>query len=93
MELYLRFKQQVQTMPEALCLFHVIFPIKISNIQPGNVATSLHAKSTDQSAQKRYGSLNEGQYLKPEDIAMAVSYALNTPFNVAVNEILVKLSY
>ncbi|WP_133128507.1 SDR family oxidoreductase [Legionella nagasakiensis] len=64
--------------------------IKITNIQPGNVQTSLHTKSTQTKAIAQYGTTNAGQYLSTNDIVNAVSYALSTPFQVAVNEILIE---
>lgn len=64
--------------------------IKITNIQPGNVDTNLHGKSTDLSSEKHYGSENAGQYLNPEDIANACLFALMQSKNAAVNEILLE---
>lgn len=64
--------------------------LKVTNIQPGNVATPLHQKSTDFNAQKNYGSRDEGQYISTQDIVQAVIYALSTSKNAAVNELLIE---
>lgn len=64
--------------------------IKVTNIQPGNVDTPLHARSTHEDAIKEYGTQNEGQYLQPSDIADAISYAISMPHHVAVNEVLIE---
>lgn len=64
--------------------------IKITNIQPGNVATPLHAKSTDKQALSDYATENVGQYLEVQDIVNAVTYAISTPHHIAVNEILIE---
>lgn len=64
--------------------------VKITNIQPGNVDTSLHQLSTDADAVGQFGTQNQGQYLNPQDIADAVDYAVSTPHQVAVNEILIE---
>lgn len=64
--------------------------VKVTNIQPGNVHTPLHQKSTEAEAVSTYGSENEGQYLSTTDIVEAITYALSTPFQVAVNEILIE---
>lgn len=64
--------------------------IKVTNIQPGNVRTDLHQKSTDKEATSKYATKDEGQYLNTSDIVEAVYYALSTPHNVAVNEVLVE---
>ncbi|QDP71318.1 SDR family oxidoreductase [Legionella israelensis] len=64
--------------------------IKITNIQPGNVQTPLHNKSTDKEAVERYGTIDSGQYLAPDDVVNAIHFALATPFEVAVNEILIE---
>lgn len=64
--------------------------IKITNIQPGNVATNLHGKSQDKACEEQYGSSNTGQFLKANDIAQACLFALSQPQNAAVNEILLE---
>lgn len=64
--------------------------IKVINIQPGNVDTPLHNNSTEVNAIENYAIQNSGQYLSTFDIVEAVNYALGTPFNVAVNSILIE---
>ena len=64
--------------------------VKVTNIQPGNVATPLHGKSTEEKAIAEYGSENDGQYLQVSDIVEAISYAISTPHKIAVNEILIE---
>lgn len=64
--------------------------IKITNIQPGNVDTPLHARSTDKDALNKHSTINKGQYLGVNDIVEAIDYAITTPHKVAVNEILLE---
>ena len=64
--------------------------LKITTIQPGNVATDLPALSHDAEAVKRYGQPSGARILDPEDVAMSVVHALKQPEHVAINEILVE---
>ncbi len=64
--------------------------IKVTTIQPGNVATDLLTMSDDQEALDLYGQPSGGRVLDPEDVAASVVYALSQPDHVAVNEILVE---
>lgn len=64
--------------------------LRVTSVQPGNVATDLHALSTDTTAVDRYATSGSGRMLEPADIAAAVVYALRQPSTVAVNEILVE---
>lgn len=64
--------------------------VKVTNIQPGNVNTPLHDKSTAIDAIKNYATLNSGQYLSTSDIVEAINFAVATPFKVAVNSILIE---
>jgi NADP-dependent 3-hydroxy acid dehydrogenase YdfG len=64
--------------------------IKVTTIQPGNVATDLIALSSDQEALKLYGQQGGARVLDPEDVAASVVHALRQPEHVAVNEILVE---
>lgn len=64
--------------------------LKVTTIQPGNVATDLPALSHDAEAMERYGQPGGARVLDPEDIAASVVYALRQPDHVAVNEILVE---
>ncbi|CAA9462669.1 MAG: 3-oxoacyl-[acyl-carrier protein] reductase [uncultured Rubrobacteraceae bacterium] len=64
--------------------------IKVTTIQPGNVATDLSSLSTDVEALELYGQPGEARVLDPEDVAASVVYALRQPDHAAVNEILVE---
>jgi NADP-dependent 3-hydroxy acid dehydrogenase YdfG len=64
--------------------------LKVTTIQPGNVATDLSALSHDTEALERYGQPSGARVLDPEDVAASVIYALRQPDHVAVNEILVE---
>jgi NADP-dependent 3-hydroxy acid dehydrogenase YdfG len=64
--------------------------IKVTTVQPGNVATDLLALSSDEEALKLYGEQSGARVLDPEDIAASVVHALRQPDHVAINEILVE---
>ncbi len=64
--------------------------IKVTTVQPGNVATDLLALSSDEEALKLYGQPGGARVLDPEDVAASVVHALRQPDHVAVNEILVE---
>ena len=64
--------------------------IKVTTIQPGNVATDLLALSSDEEALKLYGQQSGARVLDPEDVAVSVVHALRQPDHVAINEILVE---
>ncbi|MDX6378994.1 MAG: hypothetical protein QOI57_18 [Rubrobacteraceae bacterium] len=64
--------------------------IKVTTIQPGNVATELPALSHDAEALERYGQPSGARILDPEDVAASVIHALRQPDHIAVNEILVE---
>ena len=64
--------------------------LKVTTVQPGNVATDLHSMSTDEEAVEAYGGVDESLVLNPEDVAASVVHALVQPEHVAVNEILVE---
>jgi NADP-dependent 3-hydroxy acid dehydrogenase YdfG len=64
--------------------------LKVTTIQPGNVATDLLALSRDEEALERYGQPSGARILDPEDVAASVIHALKQPEHVAVNEILVE---
>ncbi|KAE9548504.1 hypothetical protein FO519_008280 [Halicephalobus sp. NKZ332] len=67
------------------------YNVKITNIQPGEVATKLADKSTDQEARNKYEACQAGyKVLDPEDVARAVLFVLSQPAHVAVNEILIQ---
>jgi NADP-dependent 3-hydroxy acid dehydrogenase YdfG len=64
--------------------------LKVTTIQPGNVATDLIEMSGDEEALEEYGQPGESRVLDPEDVAASVVHALAQPEHVAVNEILVE---
>ena len=64
--------------------------LKVTTVQPGNVATDLLELSGDEEALEQYGRPTGGKVLDPEDVARAVIYALSQPDHVAVNEVLVE---
>ena len=64
--------------------------LKVTTIQPGNVATDLRAMSDDREALERYGAPSGTRVLDPDDVAASVVHALRQPEHVAVNEILVE---
>ncbi len=64
--------------------------LKVTTIQPGNVATDLLTLSRDKEALELYGQPSGVRVLDPEDVAASVVHALKQPEHVAVNEILVE---
>mmetsp|Transcript_10192 Transcript_10192/g.18612 ORF Transcript_10192/g.18612 Transcript_10192/m.18612 type:complete len:1403 (-) Transcript_10192:641-4849(-) len=64
--------------------------LRVTCIQPGNVATPLLSTSTDSDALKAYGEPTGAKVLEPADIGRAVVYAVTQPEWCAVNEILVE---
>ena len=64
--------------------------LKVTTIQPGNVATDLISISEDEEALEEYGQPGESRVLDPEEVAASVVHALVQPEHVAVNEILVE---
>ncbi len=63
--------------------------VKVTTVQPGNVATELFDLSTDEEAVELYGP-SGARVLDPEDVAASVVHALRQPEHVAVNEVLVQ---
>src|ERR687894_2594425 len=80
----------VEAVSQAFRLNTVGTGLKVTTIQPGNVATELLAMSGDEEALRRYGEPSGARVLEAEDIAASVMYALSQPDHVAVNEILVE---
>ena len=80
----------VEAVSQALRLETAGTGIKVTTIQPGNVATDLPALSHDAEAVERYGQPSGARILDPEDVAASVVHALKQPDHVAVNEILVE---
>jgi len=64
--------------------------VKVTTIQPGNVATDLISMSGDEEALEEYGQPGGARVLDPEDVAASILHALVQPEHVAVNEILVE---
>ena len=64
--------------------------LKVTTVQPGNVATDLLSMSADEEALETYGQPSGSRLLDPEDVAASVVHALVQPEHVAVNEILVE---
>ena len=64
--------------------------VKVTTIQPGNVATDLISMSGDEEALEEYGQPGGARVLDPEDVAASVVHALAQPEHVAVNEILIE---
>ena len=64
--------------------------LKVTTLQPGNVATGLRGLSSDQEALELYGKQSGVRFLSAEDVAASVVYALKQPEHVSVNEILVE---
>jgi len=64
--------------------------VKVTTVQPGNVATDLLDLSGDEEALERFGAPTGARVLDPEDVAASVVYALSQPEHVAVNEVLVE---
>lgn len=64
--------------------------LRVTSIQPGNVATDLLGMSTDQEALKKYGEPSGAKVLDPENVADSIVYALKQPEHVAVNELMIE---
>ncbi|KAF2131732.1 monomodular non-ribosomal peptide synthetase [Dothidotthia symphoricarpi CBS 119687] len=64
--------------------------LRVTSVQPGNVATDLLGMSTDQEALKKYGEPSGAKVLDPEDVAGSIVYALKQPGHVAVNEVMIE---
>ena len=64
--------------------------LKVTTIQPGDVATDLISMSADEEALEEYGQPGDSRVLEPEDVAASVVHALVQPEHVAVNEVLVE---
>jgi NADP-dependent 3-hydroxy acid dehydrogenase YdfG len=64
--------------------------LRVTTVQPGNVATELLSMSADDEALEEFGGASGARVLDPEDVAASVVHALAQPEHVAVNEILVQ---
>ena len=80
----------VEAVSQALRLETAGTGLKVTTVQPGNVATGLLQMSGDEEALEEYAQPNGARTLDPEDVAESVMYALKRPDHVAVNEVLVE---
>lgn len=64
--------------------------LRVTSVQPGNVATDLLGMSTDQEALKKYGEPSGAKVLDAKDVAESIVYAVTRPEHVAVNEVLIE---
>ncbi len=80
----------VESLSQGLRLETVGTGVKVTTIQPGNVATELISMSGDEEALEEYGQPGGTRVLDPEDVAASILHALVQPEHVAVNEILVE---
>ncbi len=65
--------------------------IRVTDVEPGVVATELMEKVEDDEARERFNSFwRDHRALDAADVAAAVLYALRTPPHVNVNEILIR---
>ncbi len=80
----------VESLSQGLRLETAGTGVKVTTIQPGNVATDLLDLSGDGEALEEYGQPTGARVLDPEDVATSVVYALSQPDHVAVNEVLVE---
>lgn len=80
----------VEALSQSLRLETAGTGLKVTTVQPGNVATGLSSMSTDEDALEQYGKPTGARVLDPDDIAGSVIHALKQPDHVSVNEILVE---
>ena len=80
----------VEALSQGLRLETADTGLKVTTIQPGNVATELISMSSDEGALEEYGQPCESRVLDPEDVAASVVHALVQPEHVSVNEILIE---
>ena len=83
-------KSFVEALSQGLRLETAGKGVKVTTIQPGNVATDLISMSGDEEALEEYGQPGGARVLDPEDVAASVVHALAQPEHVAVNEILIE---
>ena len=84
-------KFYIEGFTQALRQEMIEYNVRITNIQPGDVATKLAGRSTDQEAKEKYDFSQAGhKILDPEDVAKTVLFTLSQPTHVALNEILIE---
>uniref|UniRef100_A0A915CWB7 NADP-dependent 3-hydroxy acid dehydrogenase YdfG n=1 Tax=Ditylenchus dipsaci TaxID=166011 RepID=A0A915CWB7_9BILA len=84
-------KFYIEGFSQALRQELVDYGIRVTNIQPGDVATKLASRSSDNEAKTLYDFSKAGhKILEPEDVAQSVLYALSLPSHVALNELLIE---
>lgn len=64
--------------------------IRVTCIQPGDVASDFGCDNPDQEAAEAYGDASPDKEMSPGDIGRAVVYAVSQPKGIAVNEILIE---
>jgi len=73
--------------------------VRVTDIQPGDVATNLIVSNTDQEAADKVGvaigkvigdGADRASYLDPADIGAAVVYAVTSPAHVGIHELLIE---
>lgn len=80
----------VEGVSQALRLETAGSGLRVTTIQPGNVATDLLQMSGDDEALERYAQPSGAKALDAEDVAASVIHALEQPDHVAVNEVLLQ---
>lgn len=80
----------VEALTQGLRLEIVGSGVKVTSIQPGDVATEFGIGNTDEEARAKYEVSDDIKRLNPSDIANAVVYAVTQPAHCAVNEIMIE---
>lgn len=80
----------VEAVSQGLRLETAGMGLKVTTVQPGNVATELLQMSGDEEALEEYAQPTGARALDPEDVAASVLHALKQPDHVALNEVLVE---
>ncbi len=65
-------------------------PVRVTTIMPGAVATELASHISDSGILEVFKNNPRIEFMKPEDVAAAVLYALQQPAHVDVNQVLVR---
>ncbi|KAL9971919.1 hypothetical protein ACROYT_G018142 [Oculina patagonica] len=83
-------KYFIEGLTQGLRLEIVGSGVKVTSIQPGDVATEFAIGNTDEEARQKYEVSADVKILEPRDIANAVIYALTQPSHVSVSEVMVE---